>query len=190
MIDAICATATWNRRTPDSKTRPEQSPGFEWNGQITNRLDEPVTLVAGEYTCADWSGVSMPGAVLNDQVIAPRTTLKVRLEPRKYRTRQWTMGFTGPDGADLGTARVWIRQSGSVIGEDPDWSTPDQRAYSRTWSFAGNEKCAWFVPLVATDATDTPTSLLPDYPQWMGIVVSRGKVAGSTRRMGLELHDR
>jgi hypothetical protein len=170
--------------TPESTTCPEASPSFRWDGKVTNRLDVPVTLAVGEYTCDDWSGASTPGAVLNGKIIAPRASMNVRLEPREYRTRKWTMAFAGQDGDALGTARLWMRQSGSIIGEDPDWSTPNQGAYSRTWTYAGNPKCAWFLPLAETSAPDTPTSLLPNYPQWMGIVVSRGRVAVVTQAGG------
>ena len=166
--------------TPDSRTCPDESPSFAWDGKITNRLDVPIRLTVGDYTCDDWSGSSTPGAVMNGQVIPPKGELKVHLEPRKYRTRQWTMSFAIDSGPDLGSARMWMRQAAA----DNDWSTPDQGAYERTWTFAGNGECAWFLPLQPTGASDTPTSLLPNYPKWMGIVVSRGHIAVVTQAGG------
>lgn len=159
---------------PDSKTCPEASPSFDWDGAIVNRLAVPVTLVVGTYTCDDWSGQSTPGAVMNGKEIASNASLKVALEPRRNRNRQWTMQLRSTDGgASFGEARVHL----DTAAIEPDMSTPGPGAYERTWKNAGNTIKATFLPLEPTGAADTPTSLLPTYSSLMGIVVHQGHVA-------------
>jgi hypothetical protein len=66
---------------------------------------------AGDYTCDDWSGVSTPGRAINDQVVRPDKMRAFRLEPRMYRTRNWTMEFGSEAGGTYGRADIALPQS-------------------------------------------------------------------------------
>ena len=171
--------ATGTGLTPETKTCPEESPSFDWNGEIVNRLPVAVQLTIGDYTCNDWSGASTPGAVLNGKVLQPakgalEPGLKFGLEPRRNTTRIWTTQFEPAGGGDpYGTARVYLEKS--LI--EPFMTTPDQGTYERTWTFQGDTIKGWFLRLGPIDAPDTPTSLLPQSASVMGIVVHNGHVA-------------
>ena len=159
---------------PDTKTCPERSPSFTFNGTIVNRLKVPVTLQVGEYTCDDWSGASTPGAVMTGRTIESGRWIDVTLEPRTYRNRMWTMEFVAADGStSFGDARIALPTS--TI--EPFWTANGAGSYERTWKFQGDDITATFLPIGPTGQADTPTSLLPAASTDMGIVAYRKQVA-------------
>ena len=159
---------------PDTRPCPERSPSFTFEGTIVNRIQVPVQLVVGEYTCDDWSGRSTPGAVMTGREIDVNRSLQVRLEPRTYRNRQWTMAVVAASGAtSFGTARVSLPTS----TVEPFWTTTGPGAYERRWSFQGQDLAATFLPIGPTGEADTPTRLLPQASTQMGIVAHRRQVA-------------
>lgn len=142
---------------PDSKTCPEKSPSFSVDLKVLNLIPWAIKMNAGDYTCDDWSGVSTPGRELNDQVVGSGETRTFRLEPRKYRTRNWTMQFGTDGGGVYGRADFTMPQTsleGSYV--KPLRPNVGERQYFRTGDPV--EWC-WFAPLNTIN-----TNLAPQTP--------------------------
>lgn len=107
------ASAEW----PEQVTCPEHS---SWSAPVIvdNNTAVPIKLTAGEIDCYDWSGVSTPPTVFNDQVVGAHSSRTFTLEARDNINRYWSMRFhsDGNNPAALGGARVRLaKTSGRVI---------------------------------------------------------------------------
>lgn len=146
---------------PDSKTCPEKSPSFSVDLKVLNLIPWAIRMDAGNYTCDDWSGVSTPGRELNDQVVGSGETKTFRLEPRKYRTRNWTMQFGTEGGWPYGQADLTMPQTsleGSYV--KPLRPNVGDRQYFKTGDPV--EWC-WFAPLNTINTKAAPQTPVSEF---------------------------
>lgn len=113
------ATSDW----PAQVTCPDHS---SWSApvDVVNTTAVAMKLQAGEIDCYDWSGVSTPPTVFNNQIVDAKSVRTFTLEARDNVNRYWSMRFATATGqsVNLGGARIRLAQgSGTVIpkGSDP-----------------------------------------------------------------------
>ncbi|MFM8519502.1 MAG: hypothetical protein ACKOB2_03715, partial [Solirubrobacterales bacterium] len=116
----------------------------------------PVRLLARDYDCNDWDGVSTPGRTYTGKVILPGETQNFTLQPVKYTTRNWTMEFLEQSGGRLGTARLKIPQRSQSW--DAILAEGATKQYSPTWKTGRGMDSCWLLPFVSARKGTPDTS--------------------------------
>lgn len=127
-------------------------------------------LVAREYDCSDWSGVSTPGRAFTGKVLMPGERLSVTLEPFRGFDHPWTLDVLGSGGAPwFGSARLQI----------PAGPRTDERleAIGSTQTVYGPSEACNVLPMERTGARQSPQSQWWDFSGAdLGVVSYQGRI--------------
>lgn len=108
---------------------------YSWTMPITviNETAVPITLLAGDIDCADWSGEGTPATAMTGHTVPAGGREQFTVEPRNSYTRRWTMGLRFDDG-HVGRFRLTIPVRAQPLIQVDD-ATPWQ-GHDHCWRIA------------------------------------------------------
>lgn len=162
----------------DTRTCPPRNPSFTYDGAIKNHLSFPVRLLARDYDCNDWDGVSTPGRTYTGKVIPPGETQNFTLQPVKYTTRNWTMEFLEESGGRLGTARLKIPQRALSADAIQAEGATKQNAPPPKTTGKRTDTC-WLLPFVSAPKGTPDTSwseVDPFFDVSLSLIYYKGRI--------------